>query len=178
MKKIIAHTGETLLFDEAEYDIAKNYTWFVYVDKKGHKTICTFINKQKYYLPQLIFHIEKGKALFRKNGNIFDFSNQNLLILSRSEYGHITAIRQNKASSYIGVHKKKNNRWGVKILKDGRAYYKCSYLDEKEAGIISDYIIIKLFGITAKRNFPELTYEDISGLYENIQNTYGKSLEI
>jgi hypothetical protein len=177
MKTIIAANGETLIFDEKEYEIANKYKWFVYKDKKGHKTIYTLINLRKYYLPQLIFNIEQGKALFRKNGNICDFSKENLIILSRSEYGHITAIRENKASKYIGVHKKKK-RWAVKILKDRQAYYKTSYIYEDEAGIVSDYIIMKLYGITAKRNFPELTYEEIKELYENIQNSYGKSLEL
>lgn len=177
MPSIKAVTGETLIFDKEKYIIAKNYRWFVHTDRKGHKTICTYINQRKYYLPKLIFNIEKGQALFKKNGNIFDFSDDNISILTRSDFGHITGTCKSKASKYLGVFQKKK-RWAVKITKNNTNYYKCSYIEEYEAGIVADYIIINLFGTSAKRNFPELGYEEIERLYVEIQNSYGKQLEL
>jgi len=76
-----------------------------------------------------------------------------------------------KHSKFLGVSLQQQNgktRWLASIMHKTEIYRLGVYNKEEDAAIAYDKKVLELFGKTDKRNYPDLTYEEIIDLYTNI----------
>jgi AP2-like factor, euAP2 lineage len=164
-----------LLFDKNEYEIAKNYPWRVRKCKNGKFSVLTNINKHRYSVKQLVFKLPKEIYIYHKNGNPYDFRRSEIDIITKSEYFHRKSPNLPRTSKYKSVFfDEANNKWSTAVIK-GKSHFAGRYLEEEEAAIAADRLMLQLYGDKAERNFPELSTTKLEDKYSELEMKYGKS---
>ena len=187
MKEIVIKDGKVIIVDDDYYDQAIQYNWHVNrSDKYGHVT--TTLNGRVVSFKKLILGICSPKIALFKNDNSLDLRKENIFVFdSRSDF--VSAMHKlgkfhtncsyrfnesiskaaqgqrtfgKKNSKYIGVRLVPTVRmWQAVIRRANQNYFCGSYELEEYAALAYDKKAIELFGLNAKRNFPDLSYEDL-----------------
>jgi AP2-like factor, euAP2 lineage len=175
MFEILVSDDVKLLFDKKEYEIAKNYTWRVRKCKNGKFSVLADINKHRYSVKQLVFKLPKDIYIYHKNGNPYDFRRSEIEIITKSEYFHKQNPNIPRSSKYKNVfYDETNNKWSTAVIK-GKSHFAGRYLEEEEAAIAADRLMLQLYGDKAERNFPELSTTKLEDKYSELEMKYGKS---
>jgi hypothetical protein len=163
-----------ILIDEQDFDKASQYKWYVHKWGKGKLKILTYIGrKKKMYFSNTVFNIGVNKAIVHKNGNIFDYRRENIIICSKGEIAQFIPKSQMFTSKYFGVMKcKKDSKWWASPCSKKRIYGG-RYDTEEEAGIVVDYLLLKHDLKYKNLNFPDLTYKQLDKKYKEIREKYG-----
>lgn len=173
---ITCKDGTQLYLSKEKYDIAINYKWCVQKSNSGSITMVTYFNGGKKNFIEVVFGVDtKTHLLYHKNGNRLDFTDDNITIVSRSEFGHLSGGRKRKKSKYKGVYKVPNWKWAAKIVKEKKQFFGGYYVYEFEAGLVADFMTKKHFGEKVNLNFPMLTMEQLEEICQLIEDKYGSS---
>ena len=170
MKELKAICGKTFLVDDEDYEKAKQYRWRI-LNRSGRFLVVTWIkdtNKDVSY-KNLIMGLDYRNTRY-KNGNSLDLRRENILIFehhSKVLQGFVRNYNYTKSSQYVGVSRNKSvkygNKWKSAICYCKKQYSLGGYFDtEEEAAYAYDAKAIELYGPDAKRNFPELTPEELA----------------
>jgi hypothetical protein len=162
--------------DEHHHSIAKSYSWRSKKTGRGdYEKIYTYIDGKMINFNKIVFGLTENQCMIFKNGNCFDYTQDNVLILLKSELAHIKgSSSRTKSSKYHGVYFcNSTQKWWVRVNKNEKAGSENCYDLEEEAAIVSDYIAISKYQGAASRNFPELSFDEIKEKYHNIKEKYG-----
>ena len=108
---------------DAEDEFVLKYKWYLYRGKTKKKYyVSTRINNDGKNiftsLHQLIIgKIDKNSVIDHINGKVLDNTKANLRIVTRGQNGQNKKKKKNCESKFIGVTKRDNNRWNVKVAK-------------------------------------------------------------
>lgn len=176
---ILIKVGYEILVDETDYVKAIKYKWSLRNRPAGMRSYpYTRIDGKEVSFSKAVFNIEEGQSLYHKNGNCLDYHRDNLLICNKSQQGHLAGSPPNKASKFTGIfYSQKMKSWRVKIIKNNKGHYIGSFRNEEEAAIVAEYLNLDLYGSHSKRNFPELSNDEICKRYKQIRDAYGWTLE-
>lgn len=171
MLKVLTNNKKEILVSSEIYEIAKKYKW---VTRKGggKEYAFTYIDGKKKSFGQIVFGLKKGQFIFHKNGDTFDYTNQNIILCNRSQLGHYISISKEKTSGLHGVHVIRN-KFEVKVVKDKNGYSGGIFKHKEDAAVIADCISIELYGENALRNLPEVSYEELLMMKSEIFIKYG-----
>ena len=191
MKEILTYNGETILIDDEDYDAAIKYRWCVSRSKGRHgeyKKVVTYSKGNKGVTYKKLILGYGAKMTLHKNMNPLDLRRENLLVFdSKSEYVGVmikiyrkeisdetkSAIAKtlqgkyyssNKKTKYIGVRYEPRDvhKWRSIIRYNGGLHYTGSFTTEEYAALAYDKKAFELYGSGAARNFPHLTYEELT----------------
>lgn len=179
MPIISCPNGNKIIIDDTDYEKAKDYTWLAYNYENDDARIFTLINKKRHSMSKLIFGIEKGQCIYRKNGNPFDFRRENIIICkNKSEFAQLSFPRVNKTSKYNNVYwDRKGEVWIVAVRVEKKIYHGGRFHDEYDAAIVADFLIFKYYGNSITRNFPGLTSSDINEIHDEVLKKHGQTPE-
>lgn len=167
--KTIQIKDKQLKLDIEEYDKGIHYKWYI-----TKSEVFTKIEGKKVSLSKLLFSTLPGYLIWHKNGDSFDFTRDNIMIISRSEFARY--IKRNKKSKYHNVHWDiANQGWMVNIDKDGNRNFGGRYSLEEEAAIVADYLNIKIYSNNIKSNFKRENENALIEAYNKIVDKYGES---
>lgn len=160
-----------LKLDKRDYDVAKNYKWYL----TNNNTIYTKICNEKVTISKLIFNIGKGEMVVHKNGDCFDFRRRYIQIMTRQEFGRI--VKRERYSSYNNVYfSGKHKMYFVIVEKDDRRQYGGRYYKETEAALAADYLNYTLYGDKKKLNFKYKDGNELQEKYEKLISRYGDTM--
>ena len=178
MKELQTIRGITFLVDDEDYEKAKQYRWTI--NTSGH-VITTSTNGSTY--KQIILDTH-GKFTLYKNKNPLDLRRDNILVFDtqkectmvqnkmykKKEFdaelsllSHCRTDRTRKKSEYIGISYMKTLRsWLSKITYKGKKYNLGNFISAESAALAHDKKALELYGTNARRNFPNLTLEELT----------------
>ena len=186
MKELKTIRGETMLVDDQDYEKAKQYKWMIN-SSTGKSHVITWLkdaNKPVSY-KNLILGLGSKFTLY-KNDNHLDLRRENIRVFdTRSEcfsaiaktYSKKTRFnikqsidRQRRArtsnpSGYIGivyVGAYPLHPWISTLVHNQTHYYMGNYKSSKHAALAYDQKAIEIYGLESKRNFPNLTLEELT----------------
>lgn len=173
--KVIAKSGEVLLFDEPYYSVAKKYNWRSNT-VNGKKYYSAYAGGKSQSLSKLVFDIKPNHIVYHKNGISEDFSNNNIIVCSRHDVWKITDKKPGRTSRYYYVTwYKSHNKWGVEQERNSGIRQRWMFHEEIEAALWADYRNAVLLQNDRKRNFPELTNEQLEDKIADLNIKYGRS---
>ena len=169
VKTLFTKDNQPILIDDGLYDLASSYAWVSWNKNGKYNEPVTMINGKRVAFSKLMFASNKQRMVYHRNGNRFDFRSENILVCSRSELGHIIGSTNRKHSQYKGViFYPKLNQWYVRIIKDHKIIEGGYFASIDDASIVADYLIIMNHGKNAKRNHPDIPFEQIKERYNNL----------
>lgn len=114
--KITTTKGEVILADRSDYDLIKNFSWFV--SSTGYAT--TGSGKTQVYMHRLVMreYLTDGKEIDHANGNGLDNRKNNLRVCNHRENLRNLAVQKNNTSGYPGVYKDRYGNYKVMIMVD------------------------------------------------------------
>lgn len=140
------------MFDISDYDIIKNYTW--YISKRGYVT--TNIKRKATPMHKVLLSYKKGFVVDHISGDKLDNRRSNLRICTQQENMFNQKLRSTNTSGYIGVsYIDRVCRYEAYLHKDGKKYYLGLYDSPVEAAIERDKMAKFHFGKYARLNFNE-----------------------
>lgn len=168
--------GTPIYLNKRKYDLAKKYKWHIQRYKNGTPMLVTYFNGKTYYFTHLVFGLQKGEKLYRKDSSIFDFTRENLMMYTRCGKDRRYGKNIRNTSGYNYVYKVKD-KWSVCIRIKGTLIYRGKYSDKDEAGIVADYWSLKYAGVCAYLNFPNKHRRTLYREYKRIIEKYGYEFE-
>lgn len=149
------NTNEEILFDLEDYDLIKDYYWYIqYVNKeRTYKRVVGVVKHGQYIkMHRLIMNVSNDLVIDHINQNPLDNRKSNLRICSQKE--NMRNRKQNKENKVgvKGVYQIKNGSYCAQIGKDGLPYYLGLYKTIKEAADAYDLKAKELFGEFAYLN--------------------------
>ena len=169
MKKIQGHNCE-LIFDEPEYEIAKQYKW--YIDSR--RNTYAKIAGKKISTSKIIFNIPNGYVTWFANGNQCDFRQENIKIITRNEQARLR-IHGKKSKFHNVCYNPQNNSWFVGVKKE-KVIYGGSYKTEEDAAIAADYYNFTIYQNMEEMNFKWKSDDELKAAFEELQNKYGSNM--
>jgi hypothetical protein len=179
LKVIKTIEGNELLLDDEDYEKASKYKWSTYKTSSGSPTINTTINRRPCLFTSLILRRPKGFMTYFKNGDPYDLRKENIIFLDRRTYCYLIKQPKNKTSKYNGVHllKGKNSDvWRVDEPDYSGKHQLYTFESEYEAAVVADYLATKNYGKYAKRNFPDIEYDKLIKMCNDIFDRYGNTV--
>lgn len=173
---LFTKNSKEIYLENYHYNIAKDYTWHTKKSGRGdHEKIYTYVDDKMVNFNKIVYGLTPDECLIFKNGNCFDYTEDNISILSRSELAHLHgATNRNKSSKYHGVYFcNSTKKWWVRINKNEKPSSENCYDLEEEAAVVADYIALNKYNEAAMRNFPELCFDEIEKKYHEIKEKYG-----
>lgn len=156
MKEIITSNNSKILVDDEDYPLLSRHTWHLgganrnipFTQVRGRKLKAW----QSLYLTQII--LASSAPHIHKNGNVFDFTKENLILHSKQQISISYPKRKQPTSSkYKGVFMdRKRQKWRVRITKDKKPYDIGLFDDELDAALAYNKKAIELFGDDAWLN--------------------------
>ena len=191
MKELQTIHGKTILVDNEDYEKAKQYSWTVKQSGERYQVVTYAGGHRGATYKKLILGIESKITLF-KNDNPFDLRKENIVIYdTRSEF--ISALKRyrkkrtelniktskaaqgqrvhNKKTTLIGAHYDPNSLhpWFGFIVHNWKRHYLGCYTEEEHVALAYDKKALELYGQDATRNYPHLTYEEITEKLKKIK---------
>lgn len=166
-----------IFFDQEMLEKAKQYVWRA---KKENKRIkfYTVIDGRERTINQVLFCLDRDHLLLHKNGNQFDYSKDNLEILTRSEFGRRFSSKNSKgkSSNYQNVNWAANeDKWRVRFTKNDSVIYEKFLDDEEDAAYLADYFAVTELGAKHPQNFPELSFKELQERVDYLIDKLGRS---
>ena len=202
MKELKTICGETFLVDDEDYEKAKQHTWTKAI-LNGYCNIITN-NKSHYKpwknnIPykEMILGLETEWILC-KNNNPLDLRRENILIFNTKierkrfvvlMYNENTVSKINLSEAMqegiaknlgkakcLGVNYIPNLSlpWLATIYYNKMSKYLGSFSTEEHAATVYDKKALELYGADAKRNFPDLTLEELTEKLKTIKRSKTK----
>lgn len=174
---VIQTAGRTtynLIFDDPIGTVAQKYKW--YCTRKGKDYyFYTILNGKHCNLNQLLFNLELYTVVLHKNSDPFDYRFENLVTMSRKEFGSsFISQSMNGKSTFRNVQWcNTSKRWHVHITNNGAVVINRFFTDEKDAALVADFIQFKIYGRLLNPNFPDLTIDELELFYSRIMSKYG-----
>lgn len=159
MKKIPLTQGKVALVDDEDYDRVSRHKWCI--DKRGHTSYAILSSKHKgghatRRMHSYIIGDIEGMMIDHINSNGLDNRKVNLRHCTRSQNMANQRSRVDTSSVYKGIWwRKDNNKWRVRIVKDGVKHNLGNFICEIEAAKAYDKAAREHFGEFARLNFPE-----------------------
>lgn len=143
-----------VIIDDEDYDLVKNYLWYLHKTNSGFY-IRGYKNNKFIYLHRLIMNAKPKQFIDHKNHNTLDNRKINLRCCTIKENGRNVRKTKNKTSSkYKGVtFFKRDKKWQAKIQVDGRTIHLGYFVQEIDAAVAYDNAAKKYFKTFAKTNF-------------------------
>lgn len=165
-----------LKISACDYEKANKHEW-IYYSWNNTQKVFTYHNKSMCSIQKIVFGVKNKQVLLHKNCDFLDFTRDNIIICDRSEMVYLLNHTNRKdETGYYGVYfYKKIKKWRVSIIKKGTKKHGGNYETPYDAAIAADFLAIKKYGELAKRNFPELTLEELEKKHEELQRKYGYS---
>ena len=187
MKELKTIRGETFLVDDEDYEKAKQYKWRIKSKNERHIIVASSKLEKRTY-KQVILGTDASCTLY-KNDNPFDLRRENIWVFdTKDEYrkahrkiysktntefnSNLSRIVQGKKSKrktkgetqYIGMtYVPQNLRpWRALIAYKRKMYYLGCFRKDEHAALAYDLKALEFFGPEAKRNFPDLTMEELT----------------
>lgn len=167
-----------VLLDKEQFEAATKHKWRI---KKSGNSITPYIiiDGKIKCISKVIFGLDSDHNVFHKNGNCLDYRKQSIIICNKKQLAYLVSNckNKNKASKYYGViYRKDRGKWCTTI-RSGSKIKSYDFSSEEEAALIADYFAITNYGDVAKRNFPNLSYEQIKEKYYELKKKYGFTRE-
>lgn len=163
-----------LKISACDYEKADKHKW-IYYSWNNVQRVYTYLNKSMCTFQKIVFGVKNKQLVLHKNGDFLDFTRDNIVICNRSEMIYLlNHINESDETGYYGVYFYKCiKKWRVSIMKKGTKKHGGNYETEYDAAIAADFLAIKKYGELAKRNFTELTLDELEKKYEELQRKYG-----
>ena len=123
--------GEEFYFDLEDYDKIKDYTW--YFDKDGY--VVSGSGKRHRKMHRVVMNASNGFDIDHiHEGTRNDNRKSNLRECTRAENIRNKTKFSRNTSGCLGVYwNKRINKWGVRIVKNGKEFYIGSFNDKQDA---------------------------------------------
>lgn len=147
MKRIKLPTGEFAIFDDEDYELVNQYTWYLHVTPTGRQYVRTTWKKKNKSMHRLIMKAKKGQVVDHRNGNGLDNRRCNLRLCTMQE--NIRNMKPRPHSSkYKGVSKGKDKKkWSAQIELGKRKVIRLgTFVREVDAARAYDDAALKHFG--------------------------------
>lgn len=148
--------NRTVLIDDQDLHLVEDGFWYI-VETQGltyarrHDKMID--GKQTYTCMHNV--IMSSKWIDHIDGNGLNNQRSNLRLTTNSLNQANSHKQQGTHSRYKGVTWNKNNsRWQAYANREGIRYYGGCFIDEKEAAHARDELMLELFGVHARLNFP------------------------
>lgn len=163
MKEISLIAGGTLIVDDADYEIIKDYSWsytkqFLANGDIHYQIYTRFKDGKRKSLNRFLFPDQKYTYVKHINGNKFDYKRENIVINDFSHKAY--KVRKKFISQYRGVTFLPNApylKWNVLACK-GREKFNLSFDSEVKAAMAYNIIARKFYG--DKANLNQIAPED------------------
>ena len=185
MKELQTIHGETFIVDDEDYERAMQYRWTTSRSKTGRKQVISSGQKDKSRTYKQIILGTLGKFTLYKNENPMDLRRENILVFDmQSEcslvQNQIYKKREFSTKLSLAMHRRrdrkqiKNRYYGVSYISDtplpwiavlrknGKKYCAGCFSEEKNAALAHDKQALEVYGPNARRNFPHLTYKELT----------------
>jgi len=144
-----------VLIDDSDWDLIKNYKWFI-ANKKGTIYIQSFckVNKKRvtYQLARVIMDAPSDMLVDHINGNTLDNRKINLRLANKRTNAQNMRPNKNTTSKYKGVCWSSNrNKWRANIFYKKQIYIGRFNL-EKDAALAYNKSALQYFGEYARLN--------------------------
>jgi len=189
--------GKTILYDEEDYEKAKQYRWTVNTWNGRSRVITNFWNREKncndwISYKELILGI-KSKWTLYKNDNPFDLRRENIWVfdtrnecisvinktfrkdtefsINKSKSSQRSIVKRIKKTDYYGIAYNPNvqRNWAATIVHNYKAYTLGNYTKAEYAAMAYDLKALELYGTKSRRNFPNLTMEELKEMLKEIK---------
>lgn len=146
-----ATTGETFYFDKEDYDLIKDYSWYVKKDERGKEWSYVVANNPEktpcfIRLHRLVTHCPPDKVVDHFNHNTLDNRKENLRICERAENSQSQRLRPDNTSGHKGVYwDKSRNKWMANIMAFGQYHYLGRYEKYEDAVAVREAAEEKYF---------------------------------
>jgi hypothetical protein len=143
----------------------------------GKPLIWAIKEGEKVRLSRLLTKPREDQIVKFKNGDRYDFTRENLEVLTHKENGHkYGANRHGKTSKYHGVYYfNTTKRWVVSLITEGNSHKEHYYQKEDDAAIAADHLMRTLSIDKTNFNFLNLSDHEIESKYNQIRSIYGKT---
>jgi hypothetical protein len=191
--------GKTILYDEEDYEKAKQYRWTINTWNGRSRVITTFWNREKnrndwISYKELILGI-KSKWTLYKNDNPMDLRRENIWVFDTknecsSAMGKIyqkknpefdinkskmsqrcIKIYENRKTNYYGIayNPKAQRNWAASIVHNKKGYTLGNYTKAEYAAMAYDLKALEIYGTESKRNFSILTMQELKEMLAEIK---------
>ena len=154
MKKIPLSNGESVLVDDADFDMLNKYKWRK--TKEGYIVTTTPPQKPMH---RMITGLDGfNQVCDYINGNRLDHRRNNLRVCTRQELSRKRAVKSQNPTGYKGVYKRKkkfphySDRYQVRIFFNNERITVGNYETAEEAAEAYNKAAIKYFGEYARLN--------------------------
>jgi hypothetical protein len=144
----ITQKGEEFYFDEADFNIVSEYTWWIH--KNGY--VVAKSSGKQIKLHRLIMNPPTNKQIDHKHGNKLD-NRRSQLRLATNAQNVMNCRKYRGKSKYKGVHWcKDRNKWKASIRFNGKLIDLGRRCTEEEAALLYNAKAKELFGEYARLN--------------------------
>ena len=153
-KEIELQNGMKAIVDDEDYERVNQYNWVCTKKDTSIEVHSRFKmpgekRTKLHTLSKIILnhHPEKGKCIWHKNRNFYDFRKENLLIIDQEKVLHLSRGKRKGTSKYKGVsYSKRRKEWVTQVRFKGELVY-CGYFkNEEEAALAYNEYARKYFG--------------------------------
>lgn len=151
MAEILTSKGESILVDDADYEMLAQHTWWL---NSGGYAI-TSIGARTVLMASLLLDCPAGMMRDHRNRNRRDNRRHNLRVATPLESQGNTGVRKDNRSGFKGVTwNKAVAKWKAQIREGGRRRFLGYHVTAEAAARAYDAAARALFGEFAFLNFP------------------------
>ena len=153
-KEIELQNGMKAIVDDEDFERVNQYNWVCITKDTSIEVHSRFKmlgekRSKLHTLSKFVLNIdiEKGKCIWHKNRNFFDFRKENLIIIDQEKVLHLSRGKRNGTSKYKGVHySKRRKEWITQVRYKGELVYHGNFKNEDEAALAYNEQALKFFG--------------------------------
>lgn len=143
MKNVYLYKNKGVaIVDDADFEEISKYKWHL---DRGYAAMT--VKGDILYMHRFINKTPKGMSTDHINGNKLDNQRKNLRTCTQSQNNANTILRKDNSSGYRGVvWHKKDKRWQVQIIVNGKMHYLGQYKKLEQAVKVQQENFKKKFG--------------------------------
>lgn len=155
----IPASGRSFLIDARDWDLIKDYRWYVQSDGGNRLYVSSTIKGKTTYLHRILMRAKEGQCVDHKLGDSLDNRSCNLRIVTHTQ----NAWNQRKQVRYKGlpcsspfkgvIYDKETSKWIARICVHGKSKFLGRYLCPRNAAKAYDEAARLWFGEFALTNF-------------------------